>query len=150
MIIRPRTLLLPIGISASFTAAPRAVSIVLPGAPRTKKNSANILMAGKKKVVKPSPAWLAWRNDVRSWYLKQPVAFRRPFPLPVAEYNIAALFYRDAKRGDSTGYYQGVADVLQELNIITDDVQLVQWDGSRLYIDKANPRVEITLTKVST
>lgn len=122
---------------------------MLPGAPRTKKNSANILMAGKRKIVKPSEAWLAWRDDVRRWYLQQPAAFRRPFPLPVAHYNIAALFYRDANRGDSTGYYQGVADVLQELKIITNDVQLVQWDGSRLYVDKANPRVEITLTEVT-
>ncbi len=104
------------------------------------------MMAGKKKIVKPSPAWLEWRDHLRSWYLKQPAAFRRPFPLPIANYNIAAHFYRDAARGDSTGYYQGVADVLQELNIITNDVQLVQWDGSRLFVDKRNPRVELTLT----
>ena len=122
------------------------IALTLPGAPRTKKNSANIMMAGTKKIVKPSEAWLAWRDSVQRWFLQQPASFRRPYPLPVADYNIAAHFYRDAARGDSTGYYQGVADVLQELNIITNDVQLVQWDGSRLFVDKRNPRVELTLT----
>ncbi len=125
-----------------------SLTITLPGAPRTKKNSANIQMAGKRKIVKPSEAWLAWRDRVQAWLWKQPLVFRRSFPLPTADYNIAAIFYRDALRGDAVGYYQGVADVLEDVGILTNDEQLVQWDGSRLSIDRDLPRVELTLTPI--
>ena len=126
------------------------VAITLPGPPRTKKNSANITMVGKRKIVKPSAAWLRWRDQVRKWFLEQPAIARRGFPLPVAEYNCSALIYRDAARGDAVGYYQGVADVLEEIGVVTDDVQFTQWDGSHLLLDRTNPRVEITITPTLT
>lgn len=122
--------------------------LVLPGAPRTKKNSASIQMAGRRKIVKPSRAWLDWRDDVLSWWLRGArLEARRVVPLPVAyPVNCTALFYRDRRAGDSTGYYQGLADVLQELGVVRDDVLITQWDGSRLRVDRRNPRVELVLT----
>ena len=72
----------------------------------------------------------------------------RPMTVPRYLANCMATFYRDAERGDATGYYQGLADVLQEIGVVTDDKHLTQWDGSRLLVDKANPRVVVTLTPV--
>ena len=121
---------------------------MLPGPPRTKKNSANIQMAGTRKIVKPSEAWLAWRDNVQAWWLKGArLEARRAAPLPLTvPLNCAALFFRDRRAGDSTGYYQGLADVLQELGVVRDDVLIEQWDGSRLRVDRLNPRVELVLT----
>ncbi len=66
--------------------------------------------------------------------------------------SIEATFYRDALRGDAAGYYQALADLIQEphgkrggLGIILDDKQIQHWDGTRLDKDKGNPRIEVTV-----
>ena len=67
----------------------------------------------------------------------------QPIARPV---NCAALFYRDALRGDAVGFYQGLADVLEKAGIVENDKFIVSWDGSRLRKDAARPRVELVLT----
>lgn len=106
-------------------------------------------MRGDQKIIRPSQAWMAWRNTVRRWWLELPAVERRNRVPASVEVNCAALFYRDARRGDAAGYYQGLADVLQELEIVPNDGQIVQWDGSRLYVDRADPRVELTITRLA-
>jgi len=96
----------------------------------------------------PSEAWERWRDSIVFW--RDPVMFHRsdlrshldPIKEPV---NCAAIFYRDALRGDAVGYYQGLADVLEYYRIVEDDRFIVSWDGSRLEKDAKNPRVEVTL-----
>lgn len=63
--------------------------------------------------------------------------------------NCRALIYRDANRGDAVGYYQALADALEEAGIVENDRLIVSWDGSRLLKDAANPRIEVTLTAVA-
>jgi hypothetical protein len=70
---------------------------------------------------------------------------------PIAEpVNCAALFYRDADRGDAVGFYQGLADLLEKGGVVSNDKWIVTWDGARLCKDASRPRVELTLTKVGT
>lgn len=59
--------------------------------------------------------------------------------------NCAAIFYRDALRGDAVGYYQGLADALKSAGVLSDDKWIVQWDGSRLAKNTKRPRIEVTL-----
>ena len=81
--------------------------------------------------------------------------------LPIAGLvNCQALIYRDRNTGDLLGYEEALADWLQApkirdgkmvrqgAGIILDDRQIVQWDGSRLLKDAADPRIEVTLTVV--
>lgn len=124
------------------------LSLTLPGPPRTKKNSARIMNRGTRRILRPSEAWLAWRDDVRRWWLQTFPASRRPTVPPAVEVNCAARIYRDARRGDAVGYYQGIADVLEELGVVENDRLIVAWDGSRLLLDPTNPRVELTLTRI--
>ena len=119
------------------------ITLVIPGSPRTKKNSGRIVHAGGLRLL-PSKAWEQWANQVspmlRAWALRnrlQPIAY------PV---NCAAIFYRDADRGDAVGFYQGLADVLEKAGIVENDKFIVSWDGSRLRKDAARPRVELALT----
>lgn len=60
--------------------------------------------------------------------------------------NCAAIFYRDANRGDAVGYYQWLADALESAGVLSNDKWIVQWDGSRLAKDAKRPRIEVTLT----
>ena len=137
-------------VARSPLTAGDSVTLTIPGPPRTKKTSNKIWMVGNRKVVKPSDAWLEWRDAVMAWWLQQPASFgvRVVEATRGVDMNCAAIFYRDARRGDATGYYQGLADVLEDCGIIPNDRFLTQWDGSRLAVDKQNPRVVVTLTPV--
>jgi hypothetical protein len=116
--------------------------LVLPGPPRTKKNSGRIINVGKHKVIAPSVQWLAWRDECRAYAFQHP-ELRLMLSRPV---NCRALFFRDADRGDASGYYDGLGDVLQELEVVINDRWLVSWDGSRLMKSAEHPRTEIVLT----
>ena len=122
----------------------RTLTLSLPGAPRTKKNRGKIWKAGKRTIIMPSEPWMDWRNALSVWATVERIAR----PHIAAPTNCAAIFYRDRKSGDAVGYYQGLADVLEELGIVADDKYITQWDGSRLEIDRERPRVELTLTPV--
>ena len=119
-----------------------SLTFVVSGAPRTKKTHNRVVRAGHRLVVLPSSAWCAWR-DAALPALRQFAQVRGTVTWPV---NCCATFYRDAARGDAVGYYQGLADVLQEGGIVDDDVRLVSWDGSRLKKDAANPRTVVVLS----
>lgn len=120
--------------------------LTIPGAPRTKKNHGQIVRAnGRKPSMLPSKQWRAW-SDAVSPRIRSALATAgmAPISYPV---NCRAIFYRDANRGDAVGYYQGLADVLEKAGVVTNDVCITTWDGSRLRNDAANPRVEIELTR---
>ena len=127
------------------------VSLTIPGPPRTKKTSNTIWKVGNRKVVKPSQAWIDWRDQVWVWWRSQSAMLGVQVlnALGGHDLNCAALFYRDARRGDATGYYQGLADALEDVGIIDNDKHLTQWDGSRLLVDRENPRVEVVLTPLT-
>jgi len=116
-----------------------AVSFVIPGAPRTKKNHGRRIMRGKRIFNVPSEAYTAW-NKLAVW------ALRRANP-PVIAYpvNCRALFFREALTGDAVGYYQALADTLENAGVLTNDKLIVSWDGSRMLKDADNPRIIVTL-----
>lgn len=133
--------------------AVREINLIVPGAPRTKKTHSRIFRAGRGNSgrirVMPSKVWTEWCERSVHELAEQKRKMRESFPL-LADFNCTALFYRDARRGDAVGFYQGLADLLERSGIVADDVQIVSWDGSRLLKDAENPRVELTLTPVDT
>ena len=131
--------------------------LVIPSAPRTKKTSNRVVRVGTRgrcpvckqqiggrPLVLPSEAWEAWRDANLPW-LRQAAAKIGACPLRVPV-NCAAIFFRDAARGDAVGYYQGLADLLQEAGVVIDDRWIETWDGSRIQVDHDRPRTEVTLT----
>lgn len=129
-------------MSAFVETLPFGVRFTVPGAPRTKKNSGKIWNRGNRRIIRPSEAWLEWRDMVKRYTATKP-EFRLRIDKPV---NCCAHFYRDREAGDSHGYYNGIADVLQEIEVVVDDKWLVSWDGSRLLKDNMRPRTEVVLT----
>lgn len=135
-------------------AAQLVISLTIPGAPRTKKTHNRIILVksrGRKarRVVMPSEVWEAWAERVLPLIAQQTRRSPIACPLPDRAYNCAAIFYRDANRGDAVGYYQGLADVLEKAKVVSNDKWITQWDGSRLLIDRDNPRVELVITEVA-
>lgn len=115
---------------------------VLPGAPRTKKNHGKVVKRGKRKFHVPSDQFTEWQAGCLEHVLNNKVLVLG-LELPV---RCTALFYRDALRGDMSGFHEGLGDVLQHCGIIVDDVLIEDWDGSRRLKDAANPRTVVTLT----
>ncbi len=144
---------------AAFTLRPgESITFVLPVTPRTKKNSRKHIKRRSKsgKVITvplPSDAYskmeaeiVAWANDIPGNLLVGCVV-RCACELELAQpLNCAAIFYRDANRGDAVGYYQALADALEAAGVVTDDKWITQWDGSRLEKDAKRSRIEVTLT----
>lgn len=141
-----------------------AIRIVIPGAPRTKKTSNRIVKMGKFSKVLPSEAFMEWFKEamrmvpaIKSFARREGIEL--PFKGPV---HVKALFFlENAIQGDLVGYAQAIGDFLQEPKInfkvnpprltrdgaglITDDKMIASWDGSRVRIDRQNPRIEIEI-----
>lgn len=136
----------------------KTVSLRVVGAPRTKKNHGTVVWRMRKgkrhKYHVPSAAWSKWvvtahivgnHGEGCDEYEWPPIGHT----LPAQPYNCAAVIYRDADRGDTVGYMQGLADLLEKRGVLVDDKHIRTWDGTRLEIDPKNPRVELTLTPLA-
>ena len=116
------------------------------GNPATKKNSQQIVInkASGRPFIKPSERYEQWQIDA-AWQLR-PVP-RKPIDEPI---EISCLFYRqNAIRCDLTNLLEAVDDMLVHEGIIQDDdfKHIVSHDGSRVLIDRDNPRVEIIIKR---
>lgn len=121
------------------------MKLVILGKPRTKKTSNRILRFGKFNKIVPSKQYLAWRDAVVP-QLQRQHAGRAPIAYPI---NVRAIVYRDALRGDLIGFLQGIADAMQEAEVLLNDAFVCGWDGSRLAKDSKRPRVELWIEKLS-
>ena len=115
-----------------------AVSFTVWGRPVTKKTANQVIRRNGRTFVLPNPRWTKW--------VKGAVVIPRVAKQVDRDYGCEALFYRARKAGDLINYCQALADALEKWGILTNDRQIVQWDGSRLLLDRDHPRVEVTLT----
>lgn len=115
--------------------------------PITKKNSQQILTNPKtgRPFIMPSKKYKEYERDA-VWLLR-PVP-----PRPIeCRVNIKCLFYLPTRRRtDLTNLLEAVDDLLVHAGIIADDhYGIVEaHDGSRCFVDKDNPRTEITITRI--
>lgn len=125
------------------------INIVIPLNPVTKKNSQKIRRRRNgQQYISASDAFYEYQENAQQ-YLLIPPNLRGKFPIdyPV---NVKEVFYmKDARRCDLTNLEEAIDDVLVHYHILKDDnYRIVQsHDGSRVYIDRENPRTEITITK---
>ena len=121
---------------------------VLYGDPRTKKNSrrhvtVQKLTGAEYTMPLPSKQFSAYEKDC----LKQITGNqRRRITTPV---NVKAVYYMQTRRKvDLVNLLEGTCDILRDAGVVEDDNRnvIASTDGSRVFWDKKNPRVEITST----
>ena len=122
------------------------MKIVIPGEPRTKKNSQQILInkATGRPFIMPSKEYKAYEKHCAMFMPK----LKTPINYPV---NVQCLFYRSTKRRvDLINLIECVADILVTYKVIADDNRNVMYsvDGSRVFLDRNKPRVEIIIGEV--
>ena len=119
------------------------LKIMLPIKPVTKKNSSRVVPLGKsgKFMVLPSAAYVQYEKDCAVFLCCK----GKNIACPV---NIRALFFIDRDgECDASNFYEALADMLVKYKVLADDNRLivVSWDGSRVFVDRKNPRTEVTI-----
>ena len=116
----------------------------IPLNPKTKKNSQNIIRNPKtgRYMIVQGKEYREYEKNA-GWFLKKPT---EPISKPI---NVKYTFYRkNAIRCDLGNLVVCADDLLVKYGIIEDDNYhiIVGHDQSRVFIDRENPRTEITIT----
>lgn len=124
----------------------RQYKITLYGDPRTKKNNGRIVIPknGKRPFLLPSKQYETYEQEVT----EQLPELETPIDYPV---EIQCIYYMKTRRKvDLTNLLEATDDILVNCQILKDDnCRIIQsHDGSRVYHDKENPRVEITIREL--
>lgn len=122
------------------------IKFTLPIRPVTKKNSGQIITVGGFPRLIPSKQYLQFEKDCQP-YFKQVLNQIGQIDYPI---NLQAVFYVETKRRiDLPNLLNAVDDAMVKSELILDDNRdiIASHDGSRVYHDKFNPRIEIEITK---
>lgn len=123
------------------------IEFTLPVRPATKKNSGQIVMRGKYPVLLPSKQYLAFEKECLP-YLNHVKANAGVINYPV---NIECQFFTQTKRRiDLSNLLNAIDDAMVKSGLIVDDCRdiIAAHDGSRVFHDKYNPRIEVKITEI--
>lgn len=123
------------------------MKLVIPGPPRTKKNSQRICINRKtgSRFVKPSEAYESYLVDAGMFI---PEMARKVISTPV---NVKCVYFMPTSRKvDLVNLLEATLDILVHYRVIADDNSSIAagHDGSRVDYDKHNPRVEIEIKEI--
>lgn len=119
---------------------------MIPLNPKTKKNNQQVLYNSKTKkpFIAQNNAYKRYERDA-GWFVK----WNKP---PINEaVNVKCVFYRDSERRvDLTNLLEAIDDVLVKYKVLADDnfKIIASHDGSRVYVDREKPRIEIEITRL--
>lgn len=122
------------------------IRFTLPIRPVTKKNSGQIITVGGIPRLIPSKQYLQFEKDCQP-YFKRVLNQIGQIDYPI---NLQAIFYVEIKRRiDLPNLLNAVDDAMVKSELILDDNRdiIASHDGSRVYHDKFNSRIEIEITK---
>lgn len=120
--------------------------LILPYPPVSKKNSQRILRRGNGGAfIAPSAKYVEYERDAVQYIRLMGIKpVEEPFPV-----NVKAVFYMPtARRCDLVNLLEALDDVLVKAGILPDDNYKViaGHDGSRVEVDRNEPRTEVTIT----
>jgi Holliday junction resolvase RusA-like endonuclease len=120
------------------------IKFTIPLPPITKKNSQRIVIRGNKPCVLPSEKYKEY-EAIALWYIPKR---GEPIDFPV---NIKCIFYMPSRRiCDLTNHLESIDDVMVKAGLLKDDNYniVASHDGSRVMVDKDNPRTEVEITEI--
>ena len=128
--------------------ADKAYHFVIQAEPRSKKNSQQIAFnpQTKRPFVTQSKAYKDFSKEVIKQIRMNGFAPKEPITYPI---NIKYLFYKSSRRlCDGLNLSAAMDDILTQARVIDDDHRdiVAGHDGTRVYYDKENPRVEVTIS----
>ena len=119
---------------------------LIPLNPKTKKNSQQIAYNPKRR------SYMIVQGKEYKEYEKNAGWFLKKLPEPISKpVNVKCIFYRQNKiRCDASNLTAAIDDILVKFGILADDnyTIIAGHDGTRVFIDRENPRTEITIEEV--
>jgi len=115
------------------------INITIPVAPRTKKNSQQLVVVKGRTIIIPSKAYKDYEKACKPYIPKLDVPINE-------EINLKCIYYMPTRRKcDLNNLLEATTDILTHYNFLEDDNYTIvkSHDGSRVFYDKENPRVEI-------
>ena len=122
--------------------------------PRTKKNHMQLvtLKTGRQMLL-PSKQYKEFEKEVveavGDLLLHECLKYEDlPINYPI---NLKCEFYKEKDyKADLMGYLQAIQDALVKAGVLADDNHkiVVTTDGSKVYLDRENPRIEIEIDKL--
>lgn len=123
------------------------ISFTVNERPVTKKNSGQIVMRGKFPILLPSKQYLAFEKATQPYF----ISVRNSVGVINYPINMQCHFYMETHRKvDLCNLLNAVDDSMVKSGLILDDNRdiIAGHDGSRVFYDKFNPRIEITITEL--
>ena len=121
----------------------------IPVKPRTKKNHSQLVtLKTGRQILLPSKTYAEFEKAVKKWYNEAPDNIQNIYvDYPI---NLKCLFYKEKNyKSDLAGYLQAIQDTLVKVGMLEDDNHYIveSTDGSRVYLDRENPRIEVIITE---
>ena len=124
------------------------IKFSIPVAPKTKKNGMQIIQIKGRNILIPSKQYRQFEKECLP-YLNRVKAQIGVVNYPI---NLKCIFYTDTKRKiDLPNLLNAIDDAMVKAGLIVDDNRdiIAGHDGSRVYHDKINPRLEIEITEMN-
>ena len=122
------------------------MKITIPVIPRSKKNSQQIIInpRTKRPMIIQSKLYTNFERECGK-FLKE---YKSSIDYSI---NLKIEFYvPDRRKRDIANYIEAIQDILVKYEVLKDDNYNIVYslDGTRMHVDKENPRVEIEITKL--
>lgn len=116
--------------------------------PRTKKNHSQIVtLKNGRQMMLPSKQYKQFEKEV----IKEVEINCGNLEIIDYPINLKCVFYKEKNyKSDLTGYLQAIQDALVKAKLLLDDNTKIVYstDGSRVLLDKDNPRIEIEIERI--
>lgn len=123
------------------------IEFTIPVRPATKKNSGQIIQVRGRSILIPSKQYKRFEKDCLPYlYHVKDTAGVINYPV-----NVQCTFFTETKRKiDLPNLLNAIDDAMVKSGLIVDDNRdiIAAHDGSRVFHDKFNPRIEITITEL--
>lgn len=124
------------------------IEFTIPVRPATKKNGMQIIQIKGRSILIPSKQYKQFEKDCL------PYLYRVKDTAGVINYsvNVQCVFFTETKRKiDLPNLLNAIDDAMVKSGLIVDDNRdiIAAHDGSRVFHDKFNPRIEIKITEIT-
>jgi Holliday junction resolvase RusA-like endonuclease len=120
------------------------LTYTITGNPIVKKNTQKVVWRSGRPIVVYTPQYRSWWNNAMDELAlqKKPA---EPIDYPVLL--VCKFFMQSLRVVDLSALYEGIQDTLVKAEILKDDNFniVVGHDGSRVLLDRENPRIEVAI-----
>lgn len=117
----------------------------IPGNPIVKKNNQKVSFRGRYPRKYNTPQYKQWSYVAEQTIMNVYGRPDRPVDYPVLL--VCKFFMQTKRRVDLSALYEGIQDVLVKCSVLEDDNFniIAGHDGSRVLLDRENPRLELEI-----